>query len=254
MDDKTVKDSKPKNFYSVNLTEGRIFIIFVAIILFIAVVFFGVFIFISQTSKNKAVQNETLTTTPSNNDYTYYSDLTSELTKSDAVAETSADKTLKVEIKKENKSKISKPDDLSVIEVDNSEVLYSSKAKEISKEKILKKQNEKSKITKKGETGTDKKAAVKKTEKTANTVKESNKKFVVQVGSFTNKTTALEIEAFYQKEKYPTYIKSIESSGKTFYRLRIGPFAEKVKAEKYLTDLKQSKYGKNSFISMVITK
>jgi cell division septation protein DedD len=268
-DDKTnTKENKPKNFYSVNLTEGRVFIIFVAIILFIAVVFFGVFIFISQTNKSKAPVAEN-TTIPERSDYALYN-LSGENSSLSKISDQTSDNTVKEEGTTktpaiEEKSVSPKKENMNV-EIDNSEVLYSSKTKETVDKKIDSKFTEKqpvkkSKVTKKTTPVNDTKkqtAVIKKEDKKSTVAIKSQqaltKKYSIQIASYNDKKTAENIADFYKKEKYPVYTSQIISNGKTFYRLRIGPFSEKEKADKFLATLKESKYGKNSYISVVMAK
>ncbi len=76
-------------------------------------------------------------------------------------------------------------------------------------------------------------------------------RYVVQIGSFTNESKAKELEKFYQASGYPTYIKVANIDGKDYYRLRVGPFRDKSRANDYLNLIKNSKYGKDSYLSKV---
>jgi len=233
--------NKPKTFYSVNLTEGRIFIIFVSLVLIFVIIFFAIFLLISKISKNnfstyKQANNES-TTTLNFYDASAKDELTSDannISDRDSSKETNEKKENVVENKEDIKESNNEPK----INLDNSEILYSSKFKNVDES------NFKSKKSVSVTTTTTIK------DKITNNVK-SGKRYVVQVGSYLNKDTALEIENFYKKLGYPTYIQSYLKDGKTYYRLRIGPFKDKKVAENYLVSLKQSKYGKNSYISII---
>ena len=76
------------------------------------------------------------------------------------------------------------------------------------------------------------------------------KKWIIQIGSFTSEKSANEIAGFYKKDNYPAYIKEFMKDGKTYYRLRIGPYDSDVKAQEALVKIKASKYGKDSFVSV----
>ena len=259
---------KEKSFYSLNLTEGRIFIIFVAIVILLVILFFSIFILISKISKSKDrtnniyLENKTEKDAVDNkNDedysFSFYNNLSNE-------EETTINNNKKevIEISKPNSDDIKvdvkdniKTDNINEIsnnepkiEIDNSEVLYSSKYNDNSKFKketvtIQKKDNSKTIV--KNENSTKNSQAV----TSSNQIK--NKRYVVQVGSYTNKKIADEISLYYSKAGYPTYLQEFSKEGKTYYRLRVGPFREKDKAENYLLSLKQSKYGKSCYISII---
>ena len=100
-------------------------------------------------------------------------------------------------------------------------------------------------------TTTAKTAEPVKTAKTDTASKDKSVRYVVQVGSYTNKKIADEISQHYTKAGYPVYQQEFTKDGQTYYRLRIGPFKEKDRAENYLLSVKDSKYGKNSYISKI---
>ena len=229
--------NKPKTFYSVNLTEGRIFIIFVSLVLIFVIIFFAIFLLISKISKNnfstyKQANNESTTT------LNFYDASAKDELTSDANNISDRDSSKETNEKKENVVENKEDKNEPKIKFDNSEKLKSSKFKNVDES------NFKSKKSVSVTTTTTIK------DKITNNVK-SGKRYVVQVGSYLNKDTALEIENFYKKLGYPTYIQSYLKDGKTYYRLRIGPFKDKKVAENYLVSLKQSKYGKNSYISII---
>jgi len=82
-------------------------------------------------------------------------------------------------------------------------------------------------------------------------VDDTTTRYVVQIGSFNNENKAIELEKFYRLEGYPTYIKIANIDGKDYYRLRVGPFKDKNRANEYLNAIKNSKYGKDSYLSKV---
>lgn len=252
-----MNDNRPKNYYALNLTEGRIFIIFISFIILLVVLIFGFLIIISNQNKseniNFKVDNEEFETLD-NNDFVFYSDLTGE---PDTDLQLNIEKTSS-NIKLDNEeNKVSKKDtnefeskisDKKVVEeksksddglvtLDDLDVLYSSTFDD----KIEIKKNPKKQES----------AAAKTTYTKEESIKISNKRYIVQIGSYINKETANDIEIYYKGRGYPTYIRSKNAEGKTYYRLRVGPFSKKNKAEEYLTALKKSKYGKNSYISIV---
>ncbi|OHD19563.1 MAG: hypothetical protein A2086_14440 [Spirochaetes bacterium GWD1_27_9] len=266
------KQEKPKSFYTVNLTEGRVLVIFVVFVILVVSGIFATLIILSNISKNRDVANQTIedtNTIKEENDYNFYSDLTGE-----EIVDQTKDVTVAHEEKKttpelEDVKKIENKEE-DIVDIDNSSVIYSSDLKEKETTPVTKttKQNKKIVTTKKisPEIKNTKKVEEKKivtkkikedkkvtTKTNKNTVvkKELTKKYVVQVGSFTNKKTADEVSSFYKKDGYPVYVKEFESKGKTYYRLRVGPFKDKTNAEKNLVSLKSSKYGKNSYISVV---
>jgi len=77
-------------------------------------------------------------------------------------------------------------------------------------------------------------------------------RYVVQIGSFSSENKAKELEKVYKLDGYPTYIKIANIDGKDYYRLRVGPFKDKNRANEYLNAIKNSKYGKDSYLSKVV--
>ncbi|MCK4796668.1 MAG: SPOR domain-containing protein [Spirochaetes bacterium] len=257
-----MNQEKPKNYYSLNLTEGRIFIIFVSIILLVVIIIFGCVIIISNNQKKANQIDFTITDEESpkteSDNFTFYSDLTGESeiiildnnpevnnTENISLQSKNIDNQndFKIEFqekvdKQEIKNKHEDIDNKDIVKIDNSEVLYSSNYNK--NPKTLKTDYNKNK-----QSYTKTQTSIK--QKTSTT----NKRYIVQIGSYENKQTVNDISYFYQKQGYPTYIKTKESNDKTFYRLRVGPFKQKERAETYLTSLKNSKYGKSSYISVV---
>lgn len=262
-----------KSFYSVNLTEGKIILIFVAFVFVIVVGIFGTLIVMSNMGNKKNLAEESnVKEENTTEDYNFYSELTGEdLT---SVTEVTSDVVKTEEIKKDDTvtdtNKTTLKETATVTDdktgIDNSEVLYSSKinSENVENKTILKKETNTTKVEKTEKKLTNTKAnnktvTQKKTKEKSKTAKVENKKstiatkkYVVQIGAFSNKKTANDILSFYQDSGYPTYIKEYTKDGKNYYRLRVGPFKDKSNAEKYLTSLKNSKYGKNSYISEVV--
>lgn len=237
--DKNNKESQKnsKSFYSVNLTEGRIFVIFVLLVLVFVILFFGIFLLISKINKdNYARNNINSEATNSNTTLNFY-----DASKNNKDVSNDIENESKIEQKEETIVKEDKKEESPKINLDDSEMLYSSKFKKVENSNSQK--NIKKEIVKTTTTTINKNNNISKTS--------TNKKYVIQVGSYVNKETALEIEDFYKKAGYPTYIQNYTKDKKTYYRLRIGPFKDKKTAENYLISLKQSKYGKNSYISII---
>ena len=252
-----MNQEKPKNYYSLNLTEGRIFIIFITILIIVCVVAFGVALIISNSRKANDVKvnlaNEDNLNLNSQN-FSYYKEL-DEDNKVDSFAKNNSENNnakssdnYKLEIQenknveKNNEIEIAKTDNNSndTVKIDNSEVIYSSKYIDDSASNENTKKQTGTSITKKSTT-----------KSVQQTKKEFEKRYIVQVGSYINKKTAEEISLFYQIQGYPAYITETINKEKTYYRLRVGPFKEKTVAEGYLANLKTSKYGDKSYISIV---
>lgn len=265
------EDFKQKNFYSLNLTEGRILVIFIFIILFITVLTFCItFIFfnknkVDEVKLKKIESNNSISDNKKSQDYSYYGlseesdsnlvNVYSEDKKENENLINSDEKSLPSEINdKENSKKEDKlikynqqqdkeTDEIikankssDIIKTDDSEILYSSKYKETNKS-LNNKTELKSKANIKGKENQQKKII--------------SKNYIVQIGSYINKKTAEEISGFYQKNGYHSFIVTKELNGKTYFRLRIGPFKERDQAIKYLSDIKKSKYGENSYLSII---
>jgi cell division septation protein DedD len=260
-------DLKQKKFYSLNLSEGRILIIFICVVLFITVTAFCVtFLFFSKNKANDVKLKTTESTDLTNNTKKDYYGLSNDsgsslidkesngkedVKSNDSIEEKNSsaeinddsnsknESTTVADNKKKDgesiKSNLAKNED-NFVKTDDSEVLYSSKYNKNSK-KNLKKSESKPQANNKTKEKQQK--------------KEILKNYIVQIGSYTNKKIAEDISTFYQKQGYSPFIVTKELSGKTFFRLRVGPYKEKDAAIKQLNDLKKSKYGDNSYLSIV---
>jgi cell division septation protein DedD len=71
-------------------------------------------------------------------------------------------------------------------------------------------------------------------------VADANGEFVVQVGSFTRKSTAQDICQRLNNAGYPTAIAVKIDNAKQFFRIWVGPFASKEKAKTVGQQLKAS--------------
>jgi len=255
-----MSDGRPRNYYSLNLTEGRIFIIFIAFIILLVLVIFGFLILVSNNKKsediNLQVENEDFKNIESS-DFVFYSDLSGEpeteinieltdtednKSKINSVKKekNTLDEPFKLEVKEKEKEEIpitEKRTNENIVKLDDSEVLYSSKF------------DDKVEIKKTSTTKTYTQPVT--TKKSSTTSVASNRRYIVQIGSYLSQDIANDIHSYYETQGYPTYIKTKKSDGKTYYRLRVGPFKEKDRAEKYMASLKDSKYGKNCYISIV---
>ena len=74
-------------------------------------------------------------------------------------------------------------------------------------------------------------------------------KFVIQIASYSTNQAAQNVFEFYKKAGYVGYVKAFEKDGKTFYRLRLGPYDTQEIAATTLTKVKASSYGKDAYIS-----
>lgn len=237
-------NNQPKNFYSLNLTEGRIFIIFVAMVMFIVLSIFAVFGIIKLAIKNDTENGNLVEENNNESEFIFYDDLVSDNKNILTINNDESSDKIKSNVT-ENKSAVTDTENVNnqkeiknseeIVKVDDSDVLYSSENEAFIEE------------------NKDYGTTTIKTVTTSTTIakKENSVYYVIQIGSYKNKDAVLEIENFYKKAGYPTYVKEVKKDGETFYRLRIGPFNEKMKADQYLSTLKGSKYGKNSYISIV---
>lgn len=248
-----MNQEKPRNYYSLNLTEGRIFIIFISVLIIITILVFSIAFLISSNNKRNSntktdLDKEELQVTE-NDSYAYY-DLNKEQQGDSFLAEDNNNDQEKENQSEEvsNKNDTGQKDfvevkeiekDPEIVKLDNNNVLYSSK--HINEKDTVKVEN-KPQITKK----TAPAVVHKNTEN-----KKIEIRYTVQIGSYLEKKTAEEISLFYKIQGYPAYIIEKTTGGKRFYRLRVGPFKQKEDAEKYLTSLKNSKYGKDSSIWVV---
>ena len=238
-------EGKKKQFYSINLTTERVFLIFVLLIAIIAIVVVAfVFSTSSKTvSKNKDVASEeVIDEIVSNDDFAFFDDEnTMELLDGEDAPAPVPEKVTITE-GAENTETAAKQEKVAEPEVKiNDKISYSSNYAE-KEEKVT---TPPQPVTKKA-VDTVKVPAEKKVTKSA--VQE--KKWIIQIGSFTSEKSANEIAGFYKKDNYPAYIKEFMKDGKTYYRLRIGPYDSDVKAQEALVKIKASKYGKDSFVSV----
>jgi DedD protein len=63
--------------------------------------------------------------------------------------------------------------------------------------------------------------------------------YVVQVGSFGNRTNALNLRDKIRKAGYPAFIESFSTGSKTMVRVKVGPVLKRKEAEKIKTQLKK---------------
>ncbi len=76
----------------------------------------------------------------------------------------------------------------------------------------------------------------------------------IQAGSYTSSSRAQEIAQALEDQGLVSKITTRALSGKTYYRVRIGPYQSKSEAEKFLEWVKAVKGFESSYISMVYTK
>ena len=296
-------NQEKKSFYALNLTEGRMFGVFIGIVLVLVAVFFAIMVTAFKLSKPKSgpinIRTETIekkdsTTQNAESAFSFYSDLAGE----DAVKQDDVLTKEVIKVNQEVPTQTSETQNAPAISqnaaadnntetveepqlsIDNSEILYSSRYQQNQKFKkdetkpaaanqsAQNSQTAKANTTAKPaetKTAVTAKPAEQKTSTAAKTTESNNTKtvkvetaskdksvrYVVQVGSYTNKKIADEIAQHYNKAGYPVYQQEFSKDGQTYYRLRIGPFKEKDRAENYLLSVKDSKYGKNSYISKI---
>ena len=291
-------NQEKKSFYALNLTEGRMFGVFIGIVLVLVAVFFAIMVTAFKLSKPKSgpinIRTETIekkdsTTQNAESAFSFYSDLAGE----DAVKQDDVLTKEVIKVNQEVPTQTSETQNAPAISqnaaadnntetveepqlsIDNSEILYSSRYQQNQKFKkdetkpaanqtaqtvkaaVQAKQSEtKSAAADKPAEQKNSVANVKTAEpakpvKVETASKDKSVRYVVQVGSYTNKKIADEIAQHYNKVGYPVYQQEFSKDGQTYYRLRIGPFKEKDRAENYLLSVKDSKYGKNSYISKI---
>jgi cell division protein FtsN len=76
----------------------------------------------------------------------------------------------------------------------------------------------------------------------------------IQAGSYTSSSRAQEVARALEDQGLVSKITTRAISGKTYYRVRIGPYQSKPEAEKFLGWVKAVKGFESSYISMVYTK
>ncbi len=264
------REPQKKSYYSVNLTEGRVFVIFVSVIAFLVLgAFISLFIFSNINKKN--AENTLMDSALFEYNTSHISTEESEFSSSSSSSSiSSVSNVTSNEIDLSNKTNMiddtkKNIDNLGTPQLDDTDPIYSSgtqistiKKIDTSSEVVKNKQYEqdKSNITvpkKKTIVNTTNTA----TNKTTNTATKkssqsvSNKRFVIQIGSFSDKKNADSVMSFYKQAGYPVYIVETETNAKRFYRLRVGPFKDKDIADNYLISIKSSKFGQNAYISVV---
>ena len=76
----------------------------------------------------------------------------------------------------------------------------------------------------------------------------------IQAGSYTSPSRAQEVAVVMEERGLVSKISTRTLSGKTYYRVRIGPYMSKGEAEKFLEWVKAVKGFESSYISMVYAK
>ena len=90
--------------------------------------------------------------------------------------------------------------------------------------------------------------------KTAKRVLTTVKEYWIQAGSYKSNTKAEELKARLVSQGVSSRILTRDIKGTTFFRVRIGPYANKPEAEKFLSWIKRIKGLKSSYISVVYVK
>ncbi len=270
----TGRRSSGNSYYSVNLTEGRIFLIFAGVIGFIVLGAFVLLFVFSNINKNRddQIAEDSLFEFNTTGDLAagYSSSAISSVdlsvenlqTETDQVSSASSSGTLSEPVRVEsNSNNINQPI------LNNEEILYSSRLQMnqgvsgqssisagstnnntgIARQTVTNRPQSVQTASSSSRATTT--ISVSSRQTTNSTV--SNKRFVIQVGAFSSKTNAETIEQFYKQSGYPAYIVETVNNNRTLYRLRVGPFSEKGMADSYLADIKSSQYGSNSYISIV---
>ncbi|MGH8307174.1 MAG: SPOR domain-containing protein [Gammaproteobacteria bacterium] len=70
----------------------------------------------------------------------------------------------------------------------------------------------------------------------------STGQWVVQAGSYGNESNARSVERKLAKHGYHAYISRYQKSGRTYYRVRVGPYQDKAAAERIVTKVSRA-YG-----------
>ena len=81
--------------------------------------------------------------------------------------------------------------------------------------------------------------------------KPKNIKYAVQVASLSDREKLAKLADEYEKKGFSVYTEPKVVSGKSFYRLRIGPFEQKELAEHYLALAKKIDSGKMSYLTEI---
>jgi cell division septation protein DedD len=264
-------EGKKKQFYSINLTTERVFLIFVLLVAIIAVVVVAVVFSTSSkpVTKNKDVASEeVIDEIVSNDDFAFFDDEnTMELLDGESGEVTAPEKVTLTEGTENTQStpaaEVAKPEIETQGQSSEPAKVETVAAKPEVKidDKVSYSSSYSEKEEKAAATTTAAAAApqpVKKnavetkvvTEKKVTKAAANQKRWVIQIGSFTSEKSANDVAAFYKKDNYPAYVKEFMKDGKTYYRLRIGPYDSDSKAQEALVKVKASKYGKDSFVSV----
>lgn len=270
-------EEEKKQFYSINLTPERVFMIFVGIIVILAIITVAVAFSLSSkpTTKDKNVASQDVIDEIINSeDFEYYDimaekdsgilDETEDLADA-AILDTEKEKTengiFTEEEEMKNRESETFPKGKKAEVTINDKVVYSSSyhtpkesSPTIKKSQPVTRtsQNKPKPISEAPKPKPAPKVSQPPAPKTKPSAPVSGKiqKWVIQVGSFSTKKPADEIASFYKNAGYPVYTKEFVKEGRIFYRLRIGPFDSESKAKETLSNIKSSKYGKDSFISV----
>ena len=259
-DDEIQSEVKKKQFYSINLTAERVFLIFVLLVAIIAVI---VVAFVFSTSsktvtKNKDVASEeVIDEIVSNDDFAFFDDENAmELLDGEEDAVPVPEKVTITE-NKENAAEAANSENTANVATEGNvtqEETVAAKPEVKIEDKISYSSNYAEKDEK---TATPPQPITKSAVDTSKTVEKKvaksavqEKKWIIQIGSFTSEKSANDVADFYKKDNYPAYVKEFMKDGKTYYRLRIGPYDSDTKAQEALVKIKSSKYGKDSFVSV----
>ena len=259
-DDEIQSEVKKKQFYSINLTAERVFLIFVLLVAIIAVI---VVAFVFSTSskpvtKNKDVASEeVIDEIVSNDDFAFFDDENAmELLDGEEDAVPVPEKVTITE-NKENAAEAANSENIANVATEGNvtqEETVAAKPEVKIEDKISYSSNYAEKDEK---TVTPPQPITKSAVDTSKTVEKKvaksavqEKKWIIQIGSFTSEKSANNVADFYKKDNYPAYVKEFMKDGKTYYRLRIGPYDSDTKAQEALIKIKSSKYGKDSFVSV----
>ena len=259
-DDEIQSEVKKKQFYSINLTAERVFLIFVLLVAIIAVIVVAfVFSTYSKTvTKNKDVASEeVIDEIVSNDDFAFFDDENAmELLDGEEDAVPVPEKVTITE-NKENAAEAANSENTANVATEGNvtqEETVAAKPEVKIEDKISYSSNYAEKDEK---TATPPQPITKSAVDTSKTVEKKvaksavqEKKWIIQIGSFTSEKSANNVADFYKKDNYPAYVKEFMKDGKTYYRLRIGPYDSDTKAQEALIKIKSSKYGKDSFVSV----
>ena len=80
------------------------------------------------------------------------------------------------------------------------------------------------------------------------------KEYWIQTGSYSNHSRAEDMAAMLTNQGLSGRVTTREVDGRTFFRVRIGPYAEKAEAEKFLSWVQDVKGLETSYISLVYAR